>query len=146
MQAMRKAECPVTFTTKNGCVFLISIRLCFFPVIGGLGKQAFGQIRRGEMLSDEHINAAHCLIGEEYKDINGLAPPLTVTRGAHGYVMNYAPYCSPRDYVQIINTGKLHWVTLVIKDGKFMCTVPALSMKVSTEVTVSKHSTYIISQ
>ena len=64
-------------------------------------------------VGDEHINAANQLLRSQFPDIQGLHSPLLEQRfcfTTFDIVKGYAGY----PYIQVMHTGKDHWVTIEI--------------------------------
>lgn len=74
------------------------------------------------MLSDEHmIRASVMLLSQFGETVGGLFPPMGVEYGGKIPNPNYYPSrtdptCMP--WVQIMNTGSLHWVTVIFLNSK----------------------------
>lgn len=87
-----------------------------FPATG-----IYVTITDNEMLSDEHITRAIFMLSAQFgTKIGGLSSPLAVTRGDKVHKVNWYPTLQDELYVQIMNTGKQHWVTAFFTPGMLL--------------------------
>jgi len=76
-------------------------------------KKLISDVDKGDKLGDEHINAANQLLCNQFPDIQGLHSPLLGQRFCFtmfDIVKGYAGY----PYIQVLHTGKDHWITIEI--------------------------------
>lgn len=68
------------------------------------------------MLTDKHITAVNRLLEAQFPKFDGLHPPMSSRSDLTEEAMRYPR--AKTDYVQILNTGGLHWVTAIVQKGK----------------------------
>ncbi|KAK3930203.1 Protein FAR-RED IMPAIRED RESPONSE 1 [Frankliniella fusca] len=91
---------------------------CFAAMATGVSDSIRSDIRGNKLLSDEHMARASAILSAQFTAIDGLCAPLAVTFGSKVDNSNYYPTRTKKaDYVQIMNTGRKHWVTAIFKTG-----------------------------
>jgi uncharacterized protein (UPF0254 family) len=118
--------------SKSGCHFKV-LGIVFFrlsstilPVtfssIGtGVSVSARNEITGNHMLCDEHMTKASRMLSDQFFDtIDGLSTPLGVKEGEpiKKEDIHFYSKVTDKDYVQILNNGRSHWVTAIFKKGK----------------------------
>jgi len=89
----------------------------FFTAFG-LNPGDLRIIRTNDMLTDKHITAVNTLLQAQFPHIDGLHPPMSSRSDLTEKAMRYPRANIKKDYVQILNTGGLHWVTSIVQKGK----------------------------
>jgi len=74
-------------------------------------SKLISDIKKGEKLSDEHINAASQLLHGQFEDVQGLCSPVLGQKllfPKFACASGYAGYA----YFQILHTGSDHWIAI----------------------------------
>ncbi|XP_034253683.1 uncharacterized protein LOC117652699 [Thrips palmi] len=120
---MEKCEKKIVAPEKGGDTKSIC-GLCSFSLEKGFTRSTFDILSSDVMLTDQQISIASTLLKNEYGDkIDGLCAPLAVTYGQKVDSINFYPRKQDKDYVQIINTGREHWMTVLFKKGSSSVTI-----------------------
>ncbi|KAE8739578.1 hypothetical protein FOCC_FOCC014921 [Frankliniella occidentalis] len=100
-------------------------RHCFSAMATGVSNSMRSELTGNKLLSDEHMARASVILSAQFgKTIDGLCAPLAVTYGDKVDNANYYPTkAEGTDYVQIMNTGRKHWVAAIFKKGSQDVTV-----------------------
>ncbi|KAK3920964.1 LOW QUALITY PROTEIN: Chromatin remodeling protein SHL [Frankliniella fusca] len=91
---------------------------CFAAMVSGVSTAMRSEIQSRKMLSDEHMTRASDILSAQFSSkIDGLCAPLAVS---YGNSVDSSNYCitphEQQDYVQIMNTGRKHWVTAIFPE------------------------------
>ncbi|KAK3922086.1 Histone lysine demethylase PHF8 [Frankliniella fusca] len=84
----------------------------------GLSRSALDDLKRGDSLTDEHLNAACKMLKAAFRDLAGLTAPENIIRLENQ--ISVSPHIAEahEDYMQMLNTGTGHWVLLVVCKGQ----------------------------
>ena len=102
--------------------FQIFYGLALYVTAVGVSLTVRKQLTEEVMLTDEHFARASLMLSSQFwGKIGGLCAPLAVT---YGHTVDDVNYYPKRDnklpWVQLMNTGREHWVTAIFLDGNFI--------------------------
>lgn len=106
-------------------LFKLLLSMTCVPAIG-VSVSARTQLLQNVMLTDEHMARASIMLSAQFQDTTKLVACVPRWQCLMDDVNYYPPRTSSNPWVQIVNTGRQHWVTVVFLRGNFLFALPII--------------------